>query len=286
MLDQLARIPVMGKALSRFRYLGADSRLFDLRYHWNNHLTVPVGPMNLQFDTSSWTAKRAFYPNYLRAGHNEPDVIATLVEKCTPQTCFFDIGANLGFYTVFVAKLCPEGSIHAFELDPDLISEIQRNVELNTLSSVRIICGGAWHESSQFLFFEPEQLGYKSTNMISLNGASMFVGVPSIRIDDYCNHQGVQPDVVKVDVEGAEAQVLRGMTQALGKVNVLLLELHPDALASFGTSMQDIVELLRPHPFKITAVHSHRKNRRETVPVTLDEVSTISDNSLLICERA
>jgi len=72
--------------------------------------------------------------------------------------------------------------------------------------------------------------------------------VPSLSLDDFCGASGISPDVIKIDIEGAELAALRGARRTIagrGAALALFVELHPGIWPSLGVTRGDIEEELR-----------------------------------------
>lgn len=144
-----------------------------------------------------------------------------------------DAGAHNGFYTMLSA-LCvgPEGCVHAFEALPSNYKTLVKNVEMNDLGNVRSynLAVGGRRETVRFNRF--------NDGIISTHGQLVVQMVPLHDVVD----GGI--DVLKVDVEGAECEVLEGGRTLIGPSTRIMVEVHPDQLANFGRSTSDVIEML------------------------------------------
>ncbi|MFA5844417.1 MAG: FkbM family methyltransferase [Coriobacteriia bacterium] len=151
-----------------------------------------------------------------------PDWIATrLGELIPPDSVVLDIGANAGLVTLPLARLAvPEGTVHAFEPDFQNASQLQTNVELNRLSNVVVVPAAVQDDPSVetvTLHVRRAIDGDGKTNrgLSSLHRLSVHEvrdeHVLATTIDRYVNENDIGPvRFMKVDVEGAELEVLRG----------------------------------------------------------------------------
>jgi FkbM family methyltransferase len=130
---------------------------------------------------------------------------------------FFDIGANVGFYSFFVGPLCgTAGSVHAFEANPLLIDHLRRSADLNKNQANIIVNAVAiGSEGGKTLeLYDPEKIGGSSLYQLEWLDTGKSVTVPMTTIDDYVRENRVaQIDVVKIDIEGAELDAFRGMQE-------------------------------------------------------------------------
>jgi FkbM family methyltransferase len=137
------------------------------------------------------------------------------------MTCW-DIGANVGFYTLLFAELTGNsGNVFAFEPFPGNVGLLRRHVEINKFSTVKVF-PVALADFDGTVGFDP---GPNSCmGHLAVDGR---LTVPCSRLDTLLEAREIQPpDLIKIDVEGAEARVLRGAMQALGKRPVVFLATH------------------------------------------------------------
>lgn len=158
---------------------------------------------------------------------------------------FFDVGANLGYFTILAANICrgTRGTVHAFEMDPALVPLLRRSLDLNPgAGEVHVACAAVADRSGDIVEFSPSQPDNPSTNRLLASGVSR--GTPrsapdlaiGLSLDDYCERRAVIPDLIKIDIEGAEVMALRGMERLLrDRRPTLLLEVHPVELRALGT---------------------------------------------------
>lgn len=145
-----------------------------------------------------------------------------------------DAGAHNGYYTLLSSlRVGAEGRVHAFEALPSNYGTLSRNLEMNDVANVQaynLAVGG--HRG---------QVRFNSYNdgMMSDHGRLVVEMVP---IGDVVDGS---VDVLKVDVEGAECEVLDGAQAVIGPGTRILCEVHPEQLGHFGRSTQDVVERLR-----------------------------------------
>lgn len=163
-----------------------------------------------------------------------------------PDDIFFDIGGNIG-----VVSLCVAGEsgarVHAFEPEPRNATRLKDNAALNGLErriEVHELAIGTGKGVAKLFVAGKEGCGLHS--LVNSREGSIPITVPVLALDDAANEIGVLPNVVKVDVEGAEFEVLKGMQDLLrrGAVRDLFLEFHPGILREIGVDPASISNLL------------------------------------------
>ena len=155
----------------------------------------------------------------------EREQTAAMMREIKPGDVFFDICANVGYYTILASKLVgPTGTVVACEPLVRNISFLERHVEANRSKNVRVLAFACSNENSMTSFSPGENTatGHIST-VNGNNGPSVLV--PTITVDTMAQKMGLRPNVLKIDVEGAEMDVLRGA----GKV---LADAHPKIFLS------------------------------------------------------
>lgn len=123
-----------------------------------------------------------------------------------------DVGANIGLYTVRFAKCMPGVKVYAFEPLPRSNAFLQRNVAANAVGD-RVTCFnyGLSDATGTVDFFISPTAGTNASlkNVAGVDNASVVVGMV-LTLDQWVSNQGVVPDFIKCDVEGAELLVFRG----------------------------------------------------------------------------
>ena len=188
----------------------------------------------------------------------EMALLQTLIE---PGMTIADIGANVGFYAVLMGQWVGAGGrILAFEPDPFTFELLQRRTAAATPANIEV---------RQFAL--GDQRGTATLYCSAYNRADNRVGqrhdepnVEAIEIqvrtlDEYLAERGLPAvDAMKIDVQGLEANVLRGATQTIaGGVRWIWLEFSPDHLRGAGTDPEGFLESLGALGMKVFEVTDH-----------------------------
>jgi FkbM family methyltransferase len=164
-----------------------------------------------------------------------------------------DVGANLGAYAVLFGQwVGPAGRVFAFEPAPEARRGLERHVALNGLDDRIVVRPEAMSEREGTVRFRASgPHGDNRIMKIDPDDAPDRIDVATTSIDTFCRERNLQPRFIKVDVEGAELDVLRGAREtiaAAGRSLDLYVEMHPHLWPAFGTSRAEIEgELERQH---------------------------------------
>lgn len=139
--------------------------------------------------------------------HKKQELIS---EAVRPNTVFYDVGANVGFYTLLSSVLVGEGKVFAFEPLLRNLEYLKRHIALNQIQNVEVLELAIADENSTALF-EIEPTG--SMGCLS-SGGQVRVQTASL---DFLLAQGkiLPPNYIKVDIEGAELRALKGAEQCI-----------------------------------------------------------------------
>jgi FkbM family methyltransferase len=181
-----------------------------------------------------------FYRRHLRIDHAhlgsivygllEIPVQEALARHLPPGGVLYDVGANLGFFALLGARLAgPEGRVYAFEPVPETAQAIREHAELNRLANIEVIerAAGASRGRGQLQLVDD-----RSWSKLEAFGdhpsTERVVEVELVAIDELVGAGELAPPaVVKIDVEGAELEVLRGMAATLATHRpAVICELH------------------------------------------------------------
>lgn len=157
-----------------------------------------------------------------------------------------DIGANAGAYSLLFAQwVGPSGRVYAFEPAPDARRGLERHVRLNHCSDRVSISAEALSASRGFGQFRAT--GLQGDNRLVSSGAADAIPVRTTSIDEFCSVHYLAPSLIKIDVEGAELDVLRGASRTIaarGDALALYVEMHPSLWPSTGSSRAQMEEEL------------------------------------------
>lgn len=177
------------------------------------------------------------------------------------EPIIYDCGANVGVSVIYFKSLYPNAKITAFEADRHIASYLAQNLKANNINDVSLITKAVWNDDSGICFLADGADGgaivesskdsiQDSTNSTSNNIAkdsSNMHFIPSIRLRDMLERED-SVDFLKLDIEGAEVEVLRDCKDSLGHVQNLFVEYH--SFAKREQSLGEILDILSKANFR------------------------------------
>lgn len=214
----LIHVPILGTALTKLtqRAVPREMRIWvDIRAGLGKGLALHLDP-RFEMDYAS--------------GKYEMQIQKALSAHLQPDSVVYDVGAHIGVVSIFASELVTAtGAIYAFEADPENAKRIEEHVQHNHLGQTRVFSCAVWSSDGQ-LSFERASAG-SSRNQGSVAAASGrtkqdVIIIESISLDSFAQRH-LPPTLIKIDVEGAEAEVLRGAEQTLSRSHpVVICEVH------------------------------------------------------------
>lgn len=171
-----------------------------------------------------------------------------------PGDCFLDLGANIGRVTQEAAwRVGPSGSVHSFEPSSMAVGRLRRRRQRLGLVQVQINECAVGNRNGTATFYEyPQSHGGTSSLRPHAHANAPPAGlseVPVVTVDDYLKSRAVETvALMKLDVEGAEVEALRGARHLLTQSRprpVLIFEVAALAQASFGRDVQELLDLVQ-----------------------------------------
>jgi len=163
-------------------------------------------------------------------GNLESSVQEAMLRHVPAGGVFYDVGANLGFFALLGAHMTgPDGRVLAFEPAPDNAAAIRHNAEVNGLLNVEVVKKAVAAAAGEGrLQVVDDQSWSKLEEYGAHPGTERVLDVPVIALDEEISAGALPPpDVVKIDVEGAEIAVLEGMARTLAEHRpAIICELH------------------------------------------------------------
>ncbi|MGH7243329.1 MAG: FkbM family methyltransferase [Phycisphaerales bacterium] len=215
-----------------------------------------------------------------RYGFFEEELTRAFIDLLKPGMTFFDVGSHFGYFSLLAADLVgPSGSIHAFDPTPSTFEMLRKNV--GHLKNVTLVNAAGFSRNTK-LDFTDFGVEYSAYNSLS-SGKIAFdksrpqptprhFEVEAFTIDSYIERTGAKPDLLKIDAEGAELEILKGMERTLTEIKPIVTLEMGDVGAAKGTrSSRPVVDHILARGYKgFEYVHGQRVPHTplETYPYT------------------
>lgn len=200
-------------------------------------IEVTVGGQPLRLDPAFAT---------LRWEHLEPTSYRAFIDELRPDSVVLDIGAHIGTYAMLAAaRVRPPGRVIAYEPHARTREFLRRHLRWNRggeQATVREVCCGATPGRADFYCLPGQSEG--NNGLVPVPGFER-QSAEVTTVDEEMRVLGCEPTLIKIDVEGAEWDVLKGAAGVLARSRpVLLLSLHPPALAQQGLTPEGLLAWL------------------------------------------
>jgi len=167
------------------------------------------------------------------SGMHEPAIQVVLQQALGPQKVIYDVGAHLGLFSLPAARL--GAHVIAFEPDPENAARLRAHVDRNGFQhNVQVVQAAVFSGTGTSTTFRRglprSQGGLCWSKHLPVLASGEVIMVPALRLDNFVAAGGPAPDVIKIDVEGAESEVLKGASRILERDRpALIIEVHTAA---------------------------------------------------------
>lgn len=220
-LRTLRRIPVIGELLS-----------------WASRKLLPIDSLvwtQIQDGAAKglWIRVNPRTGNNVRDGAGEPQVQKALLDHLRLGMTFYDLGANIGFFSLIAARqVGPSGRVFSFEADPETAARLRDNLAYNLFAQAAVEQLAVWSSPGIVSFaradsdMSPDRgLGHVAPGA---SAGAVTITVEAVSLDSYVRSH-TAPDFIKCDVEGGETAVFQGAAQLLAERHpILLVEMHSE----------------------------------------------------------
>lgn len=186
------------------------------------------------------------------------------IEACRGKRCVLDIGAHIGLVSLPAASvLAKDGRVYAFEPAAANVGVLQRHLRLNNAENVELVpvlVGMRDHAEVPFY----ESAGPHGQNAVILKSEATLRSEQGgyrqtkrrqIALDGFCHERRIAPEVIKIDVEGAELGVIAGAEQTLITHRpIVYLSVHPREIALAGGSLDELMQLVNEVGYTLKTV--------------------------------
>ena len=191
-------------------------------------------------------------------GKWEPNLSQWLSKRLGPNDVFVDIGANVGYFSLLASRLVGSGGkVVAIEALPEIYGLLRGNIEKNAATNVRAVNLAVWDSNAELKIFTHPNNHVGCTTVMKAWagrwGLEEFSKVRAVPLPGILeNAEAGRVRLIKIDVEGAEWHVLKGLESMLSGCRQdleIIVEVTPVALAAEGKSWRDIFGFFERYAF-------------------------------------
>jgi FkbM family methyltransferase len=206
----------------------------------------------------------------LYQGSSEPEIFDFIQKFLKKGMIFWDIGAHIGDLSIIASKAVGnKGEIHAFEPNPFIYELFASNIKRNKINNILIKPFAVSDVDGQLefeIFDEPSVSKLKTNNLSKeKRNPKIVILVRSISLDQYLSNNRI-PNLIKVDVEGSELLVFRGMKNLLSSKDhispILIFEYNHENYKKFGYAGSEVLSFLKNLNYKIF----YYKKKQKLIP--------------------
>jgi FkbM family methyltransferase len=162
-------------------------------------------------------------------------------KTANPKPVIFDCGTNIGMSILYFKEIYPDARILAFEAEPSIVSLLEFNLEANNITGIELVPKAVWKDSEGIWF------GSESADSSSIYSKSAKKKIPSVRLRDYLEKEN-EIDFLKMDIEGAETEVLDDCRNSLSNVKNLFVEFH--SYIGNPQGLADVIRIFEENGFR------------------------------------
>ena len=222
--------------------------------NWHNPINYYLGTLNkesiIYFKNGIKCIMRnksdsiAFFENYFLKLNSPNEKF-----KIKKDDIVIDIGAHIGYFTIFAAKNACQGTIYSIEPYRESFETLKKNLELNDLTNVKPFHAAISKATEQVTLYidKNNQIG---NSIFRTDETTESEKVDSFSLGDFVKNNKIEKiDFLKIDCEGAEFEILLNLDhQILQKIDKIVSEMHPK-IENF--KIEDVKEFLTSHGFDV-----------------------------------
>lgn len=187
-----------------------------------------------------WQFKEIFVEEYYR------------FDSVNKTPVILDCGANIGTSVIYFKKLYPNARIIAFEANPDIAKILKENLDTNKITDVDVVEKAVWMND------EGIEFGLEASDASSIYKEENKTKVPSIRLKDYLEKEN-NIDMLKMDIEGAELEVLKDCKDNLSYVANMFIEFHSYLMRE--QNLGELITILEENGFRYYVKANDDRNK-------------------------
>ena len=273
-----------GKGFSKYKIIRKGKKFAENNIHSSSHSDNVLYSFH-EYPFCTHVQEHEMYldpSDSLRLSTNgvfEPYTTEVIKQNISNGDLVMDIGANIGYFTLIMAKGIKEnGKVFSFEPEPKNFELLKKNVETNNYSNVILEKKAIGNKTGTTkLYLADRKNNIFSSGMHRIFRSDLVSQIPDpisiniIKLDDYLQDLKFIKKIrlIKIDVEGAEFDVLKGMNKILdeNKEIEIVMEFSSENLEDYGSNAYDVVNFLMNKGFKLSVINEVEKRMEEVTGI-------------------
>lgn len=244
--------------LARWTWVNKAHGAFTLWIYGSNE--VNIGPFHVRFDPRD----RAIGKKLALYGNHEDDEITLLCSLVKPGAVVVDVGANFGLHSLFLARAVgPNGTVIAFEPDPDNYALLSANLKSNSCTNVIPMRYALGDKSEDVQLFQVRD-NRGNLSLADHQSTGQSITVPMRRGDEILKSMGLRSSLAKIDVEGAEPFVLAGLGAL--QPETILFEFAPKFIRALKNDPETFLNSLSSAGYALELIDPYKHARTRLNP--------------------
>ena len=222
---------------------------------------------------------------YFYWGEFESEIIEFLLALLIKSSIFFDIGANIGIYSLVASKnIITGGKIYAFEPADWAYDRLTENISINDIKNVETFKLAVSDFTGSRQFYVCEDDAYNSLISTPMKQVQKVVAINSIRLDDFCLDKNIDHiDILKIDVEGADFLVLKGTEKILRSdlPPIIICEFNRSIAKGIKSSQYEFAIFMKELSYKFFALKKSRLIEIEVENTEANEIICLKQHHIV-----
>lgn len=215
-------------------------------------------------------------------GVYEIGTLRFLKENLKSGMTFIDVGANIGLLTIVASKLVGEkGKVFAYEPNPPTLEILKRNLWLNRIENVVVREVALGSKSGEFEIYPNWDVNRGGASLVRRGAGESGVNIKVEVLDIEIGKLDLKPSLIKIDVEGYEAEVLNGAQMLLdNSTNLsLIIEISSERVSEGGNS-HEIVQKLMSAGFALYMNAQGKESNSEVIEISNLQLNKINHDNI------
>lgn len=267
-------LPVLQRILRNISFPRKTAIIRRLNKFPNNRITASCRGISFELDLEDLLQREIYYNTY------DAKKLPFLLRYIKREGTYLDVGANVGFYSLHMAKkINGKGRVYAIEADPSIFNVLKRNCENNPFGKqVKVFSTAIAHLDGQLNFYlhEKDNSGAGSlTKFDHICGEQ--IQVSAMTLDRFMEQEGISyVDLLKVDIESNEFELLEGAKKSLRekRFGKIYIEFNGILLAKKGKNFHDFLNAFAEYGYSLIDINLDIAQKLQSNTISSSAVCT------------